>query len=98
MSSRGYDMVSFTKTETRDGVNFRAKLTETGNEATLEALADLWSKVLETLPGGSEKPWEMLVCYISVETGDVLVYPTTMKYPSDQDDVNTVNLTVADWI
>lgn len=70
-----------------------------GDEATRAALAEMWAKVLdEAVARLPEDAWEILVAYISVETGDVLVYPTTAKDPVDREDMPRVSLTVADWV
>lgn len=77
---------------------YHADLAESGDDATHAALVELWSKVLDELAGIRPDVWEILVCYIAPESGDVLVYPATAANPNNSPDVPDVSLMLADWI
>jgi hypothetical protein len=49
-------------------------------KATAPLIAEFWRKALDAAE--SVEGWEILVAYASVETGDVMVYPTTLAGPS----------------
>lgn len=77
---------------------YRAELKESGDTATLAALAELWSRILDEVARLPADAWEILVCYISVETGDVLVYPATAAEPNNRAELPDLFLKVADWV
>jgi hypothetical protein len=65
-------------------VDFNAVIGEVAPAEFEAAVAELWTKALDEVesayPSGG---WEILVAYVTVETGDVMIYPATMARLDD---------------
>ncbi len=69
---------------TGGSVTFDAEIGETSQAELETAVTEIWSKVLDEVeaayPSGG---WEILIAYVTVETGQLLVYPATMDQLDD---------------
>ncbi len=65
-------------------VDFETELGDVGPADLDAAAAEVWLKALDEVDAAyAADEWEVFVIYVTVETGDVMIYPTTMAKLDD---------------
>ena len=86
------------KVATTSRAEFEAKIGDVSGADLHQAMVELWSKVLDEVEAAyPEGGWDILIVYLTPETGSVLIYPQAMAQLDGGEEKVRVNLDVLTW-